>query len=235
MGVAESVSTSTDVRSCFTRSLWVTPKRCSSSTTRRPRRLKCTSFERSRCVPMTTSTEPCLRPASDVARVGLRGEARERSNDEAGRGTCAARSRGSVAAQHRRRAEDGDLPAFARDPEPAGTKSDFGLAEANVAAHEPIHRRGVDLEVALDVADRDRLIGRLVERKRRFESSVVVGRRGERHTARGLSLRVELEELVGHLADVAHRALLRLLEVRLSRRADRASAWTRSQRASRFG
>ncbi len=147
-----------------------------------------------------------------MSRVGLRGEARERSNDERVGGHALREAEEVLLREHRRRAEDGDLPAFARDPE-RGTKSDFGLAEANVAAHEPIHRRGL-FEVALDVADRDRLIGRLVERKRRFEGAEVVGRRGERHTARGLSLRVELEELVGHLADVAHRALLRLLERR---------------------
>ena len=44
MGVAVSVSTSTCERSSFSRSLWVTPKRCSSSITSSPRSLKRTSL-----------------------------------------------------------------------------------------------------------------------------------------------------------------------------------------------
>ena len=41
IGVAVSVSTSTSVFSCLIASLWLTPKRCSSSTTSRPRSLNC--------------------------------------------------------------------------------------------------------------------------------------------------------------------------------------------------
>ena len=44
IGVAESVSTSTEARSCLSRSLCMTPKRCSSSTTISPRSRKTTSF-----------------------------------------------------------------------------------------------------------------------------------------------------------------------------------------------
>ena len=64
IGVAVRVSTSTAVRSCLMRSLWVTPKRCSSSTTSRPRFLNRTSRERSRWVPTTTSTAPLASPAT---------------------------------------------------------------------------------------------------------------------------------------------------------------------------
>ena len=58
MGVAESVRQSTFALRCFSLSLAATPKRCSSSMTRRPRSRKATSFERRRCVPMRTSTPP---------------------------------------------------------------------------------------------------------------------------------------------------------------------------------
>jgi len=58
MGVAVSVSTSTLSFSVFRRSLWRTPKRCSSSTMSSPRSLNFTSSERSRWVPMTMSTSP---------------------------------------------------------------------------------------------------------------------------------------------------------------------------------
>ena len=58
IGVADMVSTSTSLRSCFSRSLWRTPKRCSSSTITRPRSVNFTSFDSTRCVPMTMSTSP---------------------------------------------------------------------------------------------------------------------------------------------------------------------------------
>ena len=41
IGVADSVSTSTPAFRCLICSLWLTPKRCSSSTTSRPRSLNC--------------------------------------------------------------------------------------------------------------------------------------------------------------------------------------------------
>ena len=58
IGVAVRVSTSMDCFSFLMASLWVTPKRCSSSTTSRPRSLNSTSLASSRWVPTTTSTEP---------------------------------------------------------------------------------------------------------------------------------------------------------------------------------
>ena len=58
MGVAVSVSTSTPRESSLMCSLCVTPKRCSSSTTRRPRFLNFTSLLKSRCVPITRSHSP---------------------------------------------------------------------------------------------------------------------------------------------------------------------------------
>ncbi len=64
MGFAVRVSTSTPEAICFMVSLWLTPKRCSSSTTRRPRSLNLTSPANSRCVPTTTSTAPDARPAT---------------------------------------------------------------------------------------------------------------------------------------------------------------------------
>ncbi|MNL31805.1 hypothetical protein D3C87_1536150 [compost metagenome] len=62
MGVALMVSTSTVALRCLRRSLWATPKRCSSSTTSRPRSLKATSLLSMRWVPTTTSTVPVSRP-----------------------------------------------------------------------------------------------------------------------------------------------------------------------------
>ncbi len=64
MGLAVSVSTSTPSVIALIDSLWVTPNRCSSSTTSRPSFLKATSSPSRRWVPTTTSTEPSARPAS---------------------------------------------------------------------------------------------------------------------------------------------------------------------------
>ena len=58
IGVAESVSTSTVVRSDFSHSLSSTPNRCSSSMITSPRSLKATSFWTSRWVPIRISTVP---------------------------------------------------------------------------------------------------------------------------------------------------------------------------------
>ena len=58
IGVADSASTSTSSRSDRRSSFWATPKRCSSSSTTRPRFFGMTSRERMRCVPTSTSTFP---------------------------------------------------------------------------------------------------------------------------------------------------------------------------------
>ena len=63
IGVADIANTSTVVRIFFSDSFCSTPNRCSSSTTTRPKSLNCTSCERMRCVPITTSTAPAARSA----------------------------------------------------------------------------------------------------------------------------------------------------------------------------
>ena len=63
IGVAESVSTSTDWRIFFICSLCPTPKRCSSSIISRPRSLNFTLFESSLWVPTTMSTLPLCNPS----------------------------------------------------------------------------------------------------------------------------------------------------------------------------
>ena len=63
IGVADSVSTWTSAWSAFSRSLWATPKCCSSSTMIRPRSLKAMFFAKSACVPTTMSTVPAASPA----------------------------------------------------------------------------------------------------------------------------------------------------------------------------
>ena len=66
IGLAVRVSTSTPSASALIDSLWLTPNRCSSSTTSSPSFLNVTSPPSSRWVPTTTSTEPSASPASTV-------------------------------------------------------------------------------------------------------------------------------------------------------------------------
>jgi len=67
----------------------------------------------------------------------------------------------------RRRREHHDLLVVHRRGEGCANR-DLGLAEADVAADEPIHRTR-RLEILLDLLDRALLIGRLPVRERRFE------------------------------------------------------------------
>ena len=58
IGVADIANTSTSSRSWRSSSFWATPKRCSSSTTTRPRLAGTTSRDSTRWVPIRTSTLP---------------------------------------------------------------------------------------------------------------------------------------------------------------------------------
>ncbi len=66
IGLAVSVSTSTVSDSCLIASLWFTPKRCSSSTTRRPSFFHDTSDVSNLWVPITMSTEPSASPSTTL-------------------------------------------------------------------------------------------------------------------------------------------------------------------------
>ena len=97
----------------------------------------------------------------------------------------------------------------------SGAHGDFGLAVADVAAQQAIHReRG--FHVALDVVDGVQLIGGLVEFEGVFEFALPV-RIGREGVAGGhLAFGVELEELFGHVADG-------LADARLARFPDRGA------------
>ena len=139
IGVADRVSTSTSRRSCLSRSLAATPKRCSSSTTTRPRSLNGTSLLSRRCVPITMSTVPSARP-SIVAACSLAETNRESSADlQRERREALAERRVVLGGEDRRRHEDRDLLAVLGRLE-RGAQRDLGLAVADVADDEPVHR-----------------------------------------------------------------------------------------------
>ena len=139
IGVAVSVSTWTSARSSFSRSLWATPKCCSSSTISRPRSLNSMLLASSAWVPITMSTVPSL-TASLVALASLAATRRDRRPMRTGR-PCEALAEGAVmlARQQRGRRDHRDLLARQRRHEGRAQRH-LGLAEADVAADQPVHR-----------------------------------------------------------------------------------------------
>ena len=91
MGVAVRVSTSTSVRSFFSVSLCVTPKRCSSSMISSPRSLKLTSAESRRWVPMMMSIAALGQAFEDLASAAA--GVRKRESISTVTGKAARRSR----------------------------------------------------------------------------------------------------------------------------------------------
>ena len=139
IGVAVSVSTSTSARSAFSASFWRTPKRCSSSMMTRPRRLNFTSFCISLCVPMTMSSLPSASSFSACVASLARLEARQFGDLDRPVGEAVGESLEMLFAEQRGRAQHGHLLAAGHRAE-GGAQGDFGLAEADVAADQPVHR-----------------------------------------------------------------------------------------------
>ena len=110
--------------------------------------------------------------------------------------------------EDRRRAEHEHLAAVDGDRE-GGPHGDLGLAEADVAADEPVHRLR-RLEVLLDGLDRALLVVGLAVRERRLEALEPVAREVDGHPLGALALRVELQQLARELA---HRRAGARLEV----------------------
>ena len=93
--------------------------------------------------------------------------------------------------------EHGDLLVIAQGLEGSAHR-DFGLAITDVAAQQAIHGE-LRFHVALHVGDGLRLVLGLVVFERIFELLHPLGVGRKDVTARGLALRIELEQLVGHV------------------------------------
>ena len=100
--------------------------------------------------------------------------------------------------EQRRRRQDRDLLA-AVDGDEGGAQRDLGLAEADVAADEPVHRPRRD-HVLDHGVDRGVLVGRLVEAEARRERLVVVRLEAEREAFARRAARVQVQELGGGVA-----------------------------------
>ena len=112
-----------------------------------------------RWVPMTQSTSPDASPSmTSVAWAGGE-EAAERLDPDRVAGEAVGERVAVLGGEQRRRREHGDLLAVL-DRLERGADRDLGLAEADVAAHQAVHRVR-PLHVGLDVGDRRALVGRL--------------------------------------------------------------------------
>ena len=111
--------------------------------------------------------------------------------------------------EDRRRREHQRLPAVDGDRE-RGADGDLGLAEADVAADEPVHRAR-RLEILLHRLDRRCLVGRLAVRELRLEPLEPLVREVEAIALARLALRVERDQLAGELLHRLARARLEQL------------------------
>ncbi len=162
IGVAVSVRISTSARIALIRSLWRTPKRCSSSTISRPRSRSFTSLCSSLCVPIRISILPSAASAGFVSAL-WRCESGTASQ-------CVPASwrngRGSYHSVAAPAAWSAPVPLLVYGfPLPErGAHRHFGFAEADVAAHQPVHRQRL-AHIAQYGVNRLCLIGRRFKRK----------------------------------------------------------------------
>jgi hypothetical protein len=91
-----------------------------------------------------------------------------------------------------------------------GAQGHLGLAEADVAADQPVHRP-LGLHVALDLLDGFALVGGLLEGEGGLEVAQPVGVRREGEALAAPALRVQVEQLAGQLLRGAPRPRLDLV------------------------
>ena len=136
---------------------------------------------------------------ADLGRLLGRHEARDLLDPERQPGEALAHHLEMLADQQRRRREDRDLPAGHRDDE-RGAQRDLGLAEADIAADQPVHRVA-RREIVEDRLDRAGLILGLVIGEARGELLVEPRRRGQLDALPQSPPGRELDQLAGDLAD----------------------------------
>ena len=152
IGVADSESTSTSRRSWRSSSFCATPKRCSSSTITSPRFFG-DDVAREHAV---RADEDVDLPRGEVREhplhVGGLAEAGDHLDVDRQVAVALAERVPVLLGEDRRRREHERLAAV-RDRDERGAHGDLGLAEADVAADEPVHRPR-RLEILLDGLDR---------------------------------------------------------------------------------
>ena len=222
MGVAVRVRQSTLALISLSLSLSLTPKRCSSSTTRRPRFLNSTSFWRRRWVPIDDVDLALAESREGRPLVLLLDEAGEHGHvdGEVPRTRSLKFSKCCSARMVVGARKATCLPEVAALK--TGPHGYLGLAVADVAADEPVHGL-VALHVRLHLLDAADLVGRLLVGEGRLEGQLPVVVLGEGVALGRPSMGVDPDEALGELL---HRGLdLGLARApRTSSRYGRASA-----------
>ena len=176
------------------------------------------------------STLPAASIGDDAALLPVAAEAREHLDLEREAGEPLAEGVEVLLREHGRRHEHGDLLAVHHGLE-RGAQGDLGLAVADVAADQAVHRARV-LHVALDVVNGAELVGRLDVRERRLELRLPwrVGREG---VALGdLARGVELQQLLRHLLDGAAHSRFRARPLLRAEASERRPVLARSDVAA---
>ena len=163
-----------------------------------------------------------MRADDDVDRAGvdagdrvgnflLRAEARQFDDLHRPVGEAVTEGREVLLGEQGGRAQHGDLLAAGHGDE-RGAQCDLGLAEADVAAHQPVHREA-GAHVLDDRVDRRLLVGCFLEPEAFGEGFVVARLELEGVALARGAQRVEVEQLGGRVADLLRRLLLRLVPI----------------------
>ncbi len=156
IGVAVRVRTWTSARSVLSRSLWVTPKCCSSSTMTRPSFLNSTLFGEERVSADDDVDLARPDPLLGRPRFGGGDQAREPADLDRKALEALAERAEMLAGEEGGRRDQCDLMPRHRRSE-SGAQRHFGLAETDIAADQPVHRLARP-QIGHDLGDRAVLI-----------------------------------------------------------------------------
>ncbi len=140
-----------------------------------------------------------LEPRNDGLLLGSRAEAREVFDAHGPVREPVRKGLGVLLREQGRRHQHRDLPP-AGDGGEAGAKGDLGLAEADIAANDAVHR-APRAHVGEDGLDRVVLVDGLLEGKRRLEGAVGGLVKAEGTALAGRAPRIEIEQLRRDVAD----------------------------------
>ena len=172
-GVADMASTWTSFFSCFRRSFWATPKRCSSSTMSSAE-LGELDVLRQQAVGADEDVDLAGGQAlAQLPHLQRRAEARDHLDRHRKAGEAAAEGLQVLVGENRRRRQHRHLVA-AVDRLEGGPHRHLGLAVADVAAEQAVHRP-LALQVLLDDRDRLQLVGALLVGEGGLELALQVG------------------------------------------------------------
>ena len=217
IGVAESESTSTRSLSWRSSSFCLTPKRCSSSTITRPE-VGGADVAREQAVGADQDVDLAVgEPGERRLDLGRPAQPRDHLDLEREAAEPLAERAEVLLGEDRRRDQHHHLLALRRRLV-GGAQRDLGLAVADVAADQPVHR-AVGLHVALHRLDRLDLVGGLAVGEALLEVELPLAVGPERVALARLALGVEVEELAGeHLGGAAGARLDRVPALRAERR-----------------